>query len=112
MLHTRWKKTLREVSARKTRTLLVSASIFIGVLGVVTLFSMGDIAIGALEHAIRQDRLAMIRTYVSLKQNTDTQEADTALLARLNALPGIAHVQGISLYPVYWMRPGGMTFKE
>ncbi len=85
VLNSRWRKILRDVQKRKTQTVLVSASIFIGVLGVVTLFSMSEILVTALEGAVQQDKLAMIRTYVRLKGD-DSAAGD---LSALNTLPDI-----------------------
>lgn len=42
MVGTRGRKILHDIGSRKVRTLLVSISIFIGVFGTVTLFTMGD----------------------------------------------------------------------
>ncbi len=108
ILNSRWRKILRDVQKRKMQTVLVSASIFIGVLGVVTLFSMSEILVTALEDAVQQDKLAMIRTYVRLKGD-DSTAAD---LSALNTLPDIEHVQGLSHHPIYWKRPGDARFGE
>lgn len=110
MIHSRWKKIFREVWSRKTRTLLVSASIFIGVMGVITMFSMNQIVIGALESSIRRDKLAMIRVYVSLKSGSNAQ--DTAYLQTLSSLPEITDVEAMSLYPVSWKLSGGKRYNE
>jgi ABC-type antimicrobial peptide transport system permease subunit len=107
-LNSRWRKILRDVQKRKTQTLLVSASIFIGVLGVVTLFSMSEILVTTLEAAVQQDKLAMIRIYVRLKGN----ESAATDLSALDKLPKIEHVQGLSHHPVYWKRPGDTAFSE
>ncbi|RPJ01518.1 MAG: hypothetical protein EHM39_03195, partial [Chloroflexi bacterium] len=108
ILNSRWRKILRDVQKRKTQTVLVSASILIGVLGVVALFSMSEIIREALEGSVDQDRLAMIRTYVRLKgDNTDATN-----IGALNALPGITQVHGLSHHPIYWKHPGDDTFTE
>ena len=109
-LNTRLTKIVREILTRKTRTALVVSSIFIGVFGVVTLFSMGDIIVGALEGAVDIDRLAMIRTYVTLKSSTATP--DPAFLDTLRALPGATAAQAMTIYPAYWRLPGEDRFRE
>ncbi len=110
MIHSRWRKIFREVVARKTRTLLVAASVFIGVMGVVTMFSMSEIVIGTLESSIHQDQLAMIRAYITLKENGNA--LDTTYLDTLSALPEVDRVQAMSIYPVYWKLPGAENFDE
>ncbi len=57
MLRTRGRKIFRDIATRKTRTALVSASIFIGVLGVVMLFSMGEIFVDRLETTMPEEKL-------------------------------------------------------
>ncbi len=110
MFRTRTRKVFRDIWSRKVRTLLVSASIFIGVFGVVTLFSTGDILIGQLEKDIQQDRLAMIRVVltVSAGANVDNEAA----LAELSAVPGATVVEGRAVYPLLWRLPGEERFRE
>ncbi|MBI5958748.1 MAG: ABC transporter permease, partial [Chloroflexi bacterium] len=110
MVHSRWKKIFREVWSRKTRTLLVSASIFIGVMGVITMFSIGQIVIDALVSSVDQDRLAMLRVYISPRQDADLK--DTRYLQTLNNLPDMEHVQAMSIYSAYWKLPGDQEFTE
>ena len=94
MFKTRARKIWGDVLSRKGRTALVSLSIFIGVLGVVTLFSMGDILVSRLEQDIQKDRLAMVKIELT------TSETDTALLPYADFLqfvdsqPGVALVDG------------------
>ena len=100
MPRTRGRKIFREVMARKARTLLVATSIFIGVLGVVTLFTMGEILVDRLESTIDPNELAMIRAYISLN---DTQPVDdAAVLAELEAMPEVESVQGMALRGMFW----------
>ncbi len=108
ILNSRWRKILRDVQKRKTQTVLVSASILIGVLGVVALFSMSEIIREALEGSIDQDRLAMIRTYVRLKGD----DTDAGGITALSSLPGVTQVHGLSHHPIYWKHPGDDTFTE
>jgi putative ABC transport system permease protein len=110
MFRTRTRKVFRDIWSRKVRTLLVSASIFIGVFGVVTLFSTGDILIGQLEKDIQQDRLSMLRVVltVSAGANVDNE----ATLAELSAVPGVTVVEGRAVYPLLWRLPGEERFRD
>ena len=56
MFRTRARKIVRDVIARKGRTALVSAAIFIGVTGTIALFSMRNILIGQLKEDIKEIR--------------------------------------------------------
>ncbi len=52
MFRSRWRKIFRDVWARKSRTVMASAAIFVGVLGVVTLTSLGDLLISLLKQVL------------------------------------------------------------
>ena len=106
-------KIWRDVWSRKIRTLLVSSSIFIGVFGVVTLFSTGEILINQLNEDLDQDRLAMIRMRVTVSAGAQVDNA--AYLETLNApavLPGSETVEGRAVYPLFWRLPGEDRFEE
>ncbi len=105
MMHTRLRKIVRELTIRKTRTMLVSLSIFIGVVGVITLFSMGQILTNKLEGAIDQDRLAMVRAYVT-PSSADPIDHE-AILESLRELDEIGPVEGMAIFPLFWKHPGG-----
>ena len=105
------RKIGRDLVARKMRTLLVTASIFIGVVGVITLFSMGEIQLATLERTVQQNKLAMLRAYVTLRQERVSDDA-TDPLETLTAQPGVEAVQGVALYPVFWRLPTDDTFSE
>lgn len=110
MIRTRTRKVLRDIWARKVRTLLVSASIFVGVFGVVTLFSTGELLISQLEKDIQAERLAMIRTVVSVPAGAQVDNA--AVLATLRAQPGVATVEGRAVYFSQWRLPGDDRFRD
>jgi uncharacterized membrane protein len=59
MIRIRGRKILRDLWARKARTALASLSIFVGVLGVVVLVTMGDLLIRQLNDDLKSDELAM-----------------------------------------------------
>lgn len=109
-MRTRIRKILRDVLTRKARTALVSLSIFIGVLGVVVMFTMGDLMVGTLEKDLREDQLAMIRSYVSI--NSPDMVDNAPLLESLNAQPEIETTIGLALYPIYWKTNAAEEFEE
>ena len=110
MIQTRLRKIWRDVGSRKTRTFLVSFSIFIGVFGVVALFSTGDLLIKQLEKDIQKNHLAMMRIF--LTSSGDAQIDNQAALATLNAQPGVSVVEGRAVYPLLWKLPGEDSFHD
>jgi ABC-type antimicrobial peptide transport system permease subunit len=120
MIKTRGRKIIRDIWSRKGRTLLVSASIFIGVLGVVTLFTVRDLTLRQLNEDIREDRLTMIDVFVSAP--SDAAIDDDAYLATLNrknetgqalrTLEGIELVEGQAYYPITFKQPDNGVFVE
>ena len=110
MFGIRFVKIARDVWSRKVRTLLVATSIFIGVFGVVTLFSTGELLINQLEQDIEQDRLAMIRTVLTVSSGAQIDNA--AHLEALRQQPGVTVAEGRAVYPVYWRMPGDENFTE
>jgi putative ABC transport system permease protein len=101
-MRTRVRKILRDIRARKARTALVSISIFIGVFGIVTLFTMGDLLVEQLEDDLDKNELAMIRSYVDL--NPGVELNNTGVLDTLNGLPGQPIVEGQAVYPFSWKK--------
>jgi len=101
------RKIMRDVSARKTRTFLVAASIFVGVLGVVGLFTTSFVIAETLENDISADEIAMIELRVSLTSD-DTDPNNAEYLEILNqenevgqaqdALAGIEQVEAWAYY--------------
>ena len=65
MFRSRGRKIFRDVWARKGRTAMASAAIFVGVLGVVTLTSMGDLLVSQLEGDLKEEELPMQAVFVS-----------------------------------------------
>jgi putative ABC transport system permease protein len=106
--HTR--KILRDVWSRKGRTLLVAIAIFIGVLGVVTLISAGDLMLRQLQKDLQQDKLAMLRAFVTVPKGTSLD--NTAYLQTLSGLPGVTAVQGNVTSPISWKRPADSEFSD
>ncbi|MBI5960271.1 MAG: FtsX-like permease family protein [Chloroflexi bacterium] len=120
MIRTRGRKILRDVITRKFRTLMVSTSIFVGVLGVIALFTTNDLLIRQLESDIKPENLAMIDVWVSL--SSDAQPDNTTDLQTLNQqnelgqtlpqLDGIDVVEGVAIVPVGFKKPGQAEFDE
>lgn len=108
-MRTRERKILRDIWSRKARTLLVAISIFIGVFGTVTLFTMGDLLVRQLEEDLDQDALAMIRAYLAVPPGTSPD--NDAVLAALRDLPGVTAVEGQAVYPLYWKLPGDERYQ-
>ncbi len=114
MIRTRSRKILRDVMSRKFRTVMVSASIFVGVLGVIALFTVNDLLISTLEEDLNPDELAMITVSVTVASDAEVDNA--AFLAMLNQqnelglsipeLSGIQIVEGVAMYPVGFKKPG------
>lgn len=111
MLNTRFRKILRDIAARKTRTFLVSMAIFIGVLGVVTLTSGGNIIVEQLKSDLRPDQLPMAAHSLTLPDETRTTPADnSAAFTALQAVPGLTDVEGRLVRETYWKKPGEESF--
>lgn len=115
----RSKKILADILSRKTRTFLVSASIFVGVLGVIALFTSRNLINQALSNDLKLDELSMIDILVSVRE--DAALDDETILATLNrqneagqaipALNGIERVEGQAFYPIDWRKPDETDFQ-
>ena len=92
MLRSRWRKMFREVWARKTRTVMAAAAIFIGVLGVVALTSMGDLLTSQLSEDLKEEELPMQQAFVSAPSGAQLDNA--SVLESLEDFPGVTRVEG------------------
>ncbi|MCI0713186.1 MAG: ABC transporter permease [Chloroflexi bacterium] len=99
-MSTRNRKILRDIWSRKSRTAMVSTSIFIGVLGVVTLMTVGEVMIRQMREDINPDELAMVG--VILNAPGDIQPDDEQYLEELRNIEDLTVVEGFGTYPVYW----------
>lgn len=108
-MKTRGRKVLRDILARKGRTVLVALSIMIGVFGAVALMSTNDLILTQIEEDINPDEIAMARAFVTVP-TAGTQVDNDAYLARLNEQPGVILVEGQTLAPVFWQQPGDDHF--
>ena len=75
MFRSRWRKIFRDVWGRKGRTAMASAAIFVGVLGVVTLTSMGDLLVSQLKGDIKEKELPMQAVFVSAPSGAQLDNA-------------------------------------
>lgn len=98
MTSTHIRKIVGDLRRYKARTSLVSVAIFVGVLGTVALFSMGDIIVRQLERDLKPEEMAMLN--VELTTVTPNNLDNTAYLATLQALPNVTSVQAFADYEV------------
>ena len=110
MFRTRTRKIVGDIWSRKMRTLLAATSVFIGVFGVVSLSSAGEILVRQLEKDLQQDRLAMIRSSVVLKRDVEVDNA--AVLETLRDQEDVTTVEGRAIYPVFWRETDEENFRE
>lgn len=101
-MRTRGRKIIRDIGTRKTRTILVAASIFVGVLGVVVLTTIGQLLTRQLEKDLKPDELAMLRIYINSDTASDLENA--VALERLRRFPDITDVEGQAVYQFTWQR--------
>lgn len=111
MAKTRIRKIFGDILSRKGRTALVSMSIFIGVFGVVTLFTMGDLIVNRLEDDIQEDKLAMMKTHLNLAAG-QTPTPNDVLLNQVEAYPGVTTVEGYLASLVYFQADDGDKFED
>lgn len=110
MYKSRGRKVFRDLWSRKGRTAMASIAIFVGVLGVVTLVSVGDLMVSQLKKDLQEEELAMQQVFVTLPAGI--QVDNTATLAMLRALPGVATVEGRAAAPMLWKRRGDEEFDD
>src|SRR5687768_12904944 len=95
MIRTRGRKVLRDILARKGRTVLVSMAIFIGVLGTITLCSTSFIITGQLNQDIQQEELPMMEVFLAADKEQTYEDAE--YLANLKeAFPQITETMGVA----------------
>ena len=110
MFRSRWRKIFRDVWARKGRTAMASAAIFVGVLGVVTLTSMGDLLVSQMKQDIKEDELPMQAVFVSAPSGAQLDNA--SYLKALDAFPGVTRIEGRAIRPLSWKLPGVAKFED
>lgn len=122
MLGTRWRKIRRDIGNRKTRSLMVSFSIFIGVLGVVTLTTVGDVLTNRLERDLNTNEMPFISLWMEPDENSGSAAVDTtvarhddttdAVLNEIRAYPGVTHAQAVAYDRLYWRAMDDTGFVE
>lgn len=110
MFRTRIRKIWGDLWARKLRTFLVSASVFVGVFGVVTLFSTGELLVEQLEKDIQEERLSMLPVVLRINQGTEVDNAE--YLEELRQFEGVTHIEGRAVNPLFWREAGQEDFRD
>ncbi len=110
MFKSRLRKIFRDVWARKSRTAMASAAIFVGVLGVVALTSMGDLLISQLKQDLKEEELPMQSVFVSAPSGA--QLSNASYLDALEVFPGVTLVEGRAVRPLSWKLPGAAKFED
>ncbi|MBI5929011.1 MAG: ABC transporter permease [Chloroflexi bacterium] len=100
MNRTPLRKIRRDLQAYRGRTALVIASVFVGVLSVVTFTTLGQILNHQLDEDIDIGRLAMLRVY--LRASTNDPINNDAYLEPLRQLAGVTMVEGSADYQIQW----------
>ncbi len=112
------RSTLRKIWGdlwtRKGRTLLVSLSIFIGVVGVITLVTAGDLLVKQLQDDIQEAELPMLTVFVVVPPSENGVELDnqTYLNDLKAAFPAMTEVEGEANNPFYWKFADENRFHE
>lgn len=109
MFRSRSRKIFRDVWARKGRTAMASAAIFVGVLGVVTLTSMGDLLTSQLKGDLKEEELPMQAVFVSAPSGA--QLDNVSFLDALEDFPGVTRVEGRAVRPLSWKLPSKTKFQ-
>lgn len=110
MLGTRTRKILRDIWSRKVRTLLVATSIFIGVLGVVTLMTVGDLMISRLNEDYDVEAMPMLWVVTNVPDGAVLD--NEAYFAELSQIEGLTDLEARSGYQVYWRENSDDVFIE
>ena len=87
MFKSRGRKIFRDIWGRKARTAMASVSVFIGVLGVVALMSIGDLVTRQLREDKKEHEYPMLEVSLALPGKPETDNA--AYIETLETLPGV-----------------------
>jgi putative ABC transport system permease protein len=109
-----FRKIWGDLWTRKGRTLLVSLSIFIGVVGVVTLITAGDLLVKQLQQDIQEAELPMLQAFVIVPPSEGDVTLDNqAYINELEAaFPNITAAEGEANNQVYWKFEDEGRFRE
>ncbi len=111
MIRTRLKKVFRDIWSRKGRTALVSSSIFIGVLGVITLTSVSEIMISKLQNDLQEDEIGMLTAFLEPKE-ANTMIDDIEVINALRPYPNLTAIEGRKFGRIFWKDPNDENFIE
>jgi putative ABC transport system permease protein len=89
---------------------MASIAIFIGVLGVVILMSIGDLVTTQLRQDKKEQEYRMLDVDLVLPGEPEINNA--AYIESLEALPGVENVEGRVSGPLFWKRPGEAKFED
>jgi ABC-type antimicrobial peptide transport system permease subunit len=112
------RSTLRKIYGdlwtHKGRTILVAISIFIGVLGVVTLITAGDLLVQQMREDIKESELRMLEMRLNILPGDDEDEfTNESYLDDLREeFPAITEIEGASNNPTYWRFVHEGRFRE
>ncbi|MBN2304434.1 MAG: FtsX-like permease family protein [Anaerolineae bacterium] len=101
-----------DITTRKGRTIMVSVAIFIGVLGVVTLITSGDLLVRQLQADIKPDELPMVQYFVTIPGDAPDDLDHQATLETLRAQPQVERAEGVANVPFFWKRTDETRFRE
>ncbi|RPI98282.1 MAG: hypothetical protein EHM39_08210, partial [Chloroflexi bacterium] len=87
-------------------------SIFIGVLGVVTLFSMGNILVNQLKKDIQEDKLAMVKIGLTPSGSDSAASDNAALLDFVQSQPGVTITEGQIISQLYFKNTDSEDFEQ
>ncbi|MBI5961476.1 MAG: ABC transporter permease [Chloroflexi bacterium] len=104
MFRTPGRKIWRDISARWWRTLLVSSSVFVGVLGVVVMTTVGQLLSQQLKRDLRPGEMAMLRVFVDTVPGARINNEQ--VLATLRQLPHVVQIEAQAVYNIQWRQPG------
>lgn len=103
MSRTHLRKIVRDIVARRTRTILVSIGIFVGVLSIVALTTMGQLITNQLEKDLVPSEMAMMRIYLTLPRYLRVD--NEAMLQLLKRQSAVTAVEGQAAYQLEWRTP-------
>ena len=99
-----------DVLSRKMRTLLVATSIFVGVLGVVTIVGGGNIMLQAILDNMQEDEIAMQQLFVVNPTGEAIEDPagqlDDLLVTMKDEGLAVEKLEGRATHDLQWLQPG------
>jgi len=110
MSRSHFRKILRDVTSRKGRTLLAALSIFVGVMGVVTLFTANDKVRERMKEEIQPQfwPTQLLFTVLPGEQPVDNE----AVLQTAMAIDGVEHAEARMTLPMTWKLPDAEFYEQ